>query len=181
MKLEYIEGPEALEKFNKMMIQVFRAPKASTPFAKPKAKPKKQAEPRRLLSNADVPGNLIAADAVLAGCYHPRGHHPFVESTRGVLHNCANLEAELPLAPIALPDAPFLHKRVGLRSAAWAKDYAIRPAKAKRILESAVGIAEVDDGLLECVRAIHNDSNVCSLFAGVRYVVTLTSHRSNPS
>jgi len=36
-KAEYIEGPEALERFKTMMTQVFQAPKSSTPFAKPKA------------------------------------------------------------------------------------------------------------------------------------------------
>jgi len=42
MKHEYHEGPEATEKFNKMMTQVFRAPKAASPFSKPKAKPKRK-------------------------------------------------------------------------------------------------------------------------------------------
>ena len=40
MKHEYHEGPEALEKFKTMMVQVFQAGKSSTPFAKPKAKKK---------------------------------------------------------------------------------------------------------------------------------------------
>jgi hypothetical protein len=39
---EYIEGPEALRKFNKMMTRVFRAPKTDTPFSKPKPAPKKK-------------------------------------------------------------------------------------------------------------------------------------------
>jgi hypothetical protein len=41
-KPEYHEGPEALERFNKMMTQVFRAPKLSTPFTKPKPKRKRR-------------------------------------------------------------------------------------------------------------------------------------------
>jgi hypothetical protein len=37
MSREYHEGPEALDKFNKMLAQVFKAPKSASPFAKPKA------------------------------------------------------------------------------------------------------------------------------------------------
>jgi hypothetical protein len=37
-KAEYIEGPEALERFKALMAQAFQAPKSKTPFAKPKAK-----------------------------------------------------------------------------------------------------------------------------------------------
>ena len=36
-KHEYIEGPEALERFKSLMTQVLRTPKGKSPFAKPKA------------------------------------------------------------------------------------------------------------------------------------------------
>jgi len=39
---EYIEGSEALERFDKAMTQVFRAPKTASPFSKPKPKPKRK-------------------------------------------------------------------------------------------------------------------------------------------
>jgi hypothetical protein len=42
MKREYHEGPEALERFNKLATQLFRAPKSTPKKArKPVRKPKK--------------------------------------------------------------------------------------------------------------------------------------------
>ena len=36
-KHEYIEGPEALERFKSLMTKALQSPKSKTPFAEPKA------------------------------------------------------------------------------------------------------------------------------------------------
>jgi hypothetical protein len=46
MKHEYHEGPEALERFNKLATKLFRAPKSTAkgPFKPAKRKPKKSSK-----------------------------------------------------------------------------------------------------------------------------------------
>src|ERR1039457_4354975 len=67
-------------------------------------------EPCSFLGHADAAGNLVAGHAILAVGQHPCSHHPLVEDDRAVLEDRSNLEAELPLAAVALPDPARLHK-----------------------------------------------------------------------
>ena len=52
-------------------------------------------EPCGLLSHADGPGDLVAADAVLAVHYLPHGEQPFVQAERRILKDGSGLESEL--------------------------------------------------------------------------------------
>src|SRR5579859_2595867 len=57
-----------------------------------------QHEPRRFLSDLEVAGNLVAADAVFAIHDEPDGSKPFVERDRRILEYGAALHAELLVA-----------------------------------------------------------------------------------
>ena len=104
----------------------------------------KEHEPRGLLGDAKVAGNLVAADAVLAVHKHPHGRQPLGERNRAVLKNRADLDAELLAAFAALPDSTGRHERGVLRSAMRAGN-AARPAKPSDEHCRYVNVAEVGD------------------------------------
>ena len=128
-------------------------------------------EPSGLLGNADVTSHLVAGYAISAIADHPDSHHPLIESKSGILENCSHLEAELLLAPIALPDAAGLDKSVTLRTAMGASYNTIREPQIERVLKSAVSIGEEDNRLLKCMRGLHIDK-LPPFFACVKYIIS---------
>jgi len=127
-------------------------------------------EPSRLLRDADRPRNLIAGDAIPAISEHPDDHHPLIQSDRAILEDRPNLQAELLLAAIALPNAARLDKGVTLGTTARARNQTARPTIVERKLKGTVFIGEVNDGGLKSLRGVH-ESNVRSFIACVKYVI----------
>ncbi len=103
-------------------------------------------KPCRLLGDAEGASEFMRRDAVLAVGDEPDGGKPLVESERGVLEDRPDLERELLLAPLALPDPTGGDERGLAMSASGAKDLAISPAHLENEVESAVSVGEVADG-----------------------------------
>jgi len=76
------------------------------------------------------------------------------------------------VSAIALPHAGLCEESDLLRSATWAGDLAIGPAKLYHQLAAVVEILEVNDGLLEGLYAFHA-MNIACLARYVKYIVTL--------
>jgi len=129
-------------------------------------------EPSGLLSYSEGTGDFAGANAVLAIAKNPVSAHPLIEAERGILEDSSHLEAELLLAPRAEPDLAGFDKGMLLRTAARAANNPVREPQIERVLESAVSVREVDDGLLECVRGFHS-SNLRSNALCVKYVIAL--------
>jgi hypothetical protein len=129
-------------------------------------------EPCRLLSDSKRTGDLAGANAVLAIAEHPESTHPLIETQRRILEDSADLKRELLLASLAEPHTPSGDEGMLLRPAPRAGNYTVRPAKVKRVLEATVRIAEVDDGVLECLGRVHvSKLRLQSLC--VKYIFTL--------
>jgi nitrilase len=128
--------------------------------------------PCRLLSDADRAGEFAGANTVLAVAEQPESTHPLIKSKGAILEDGSNLEAELFLASVAFPDAASFDEGVLLRTASRATYNTIRKPQIEGALESTVGIAEVDNGILQRVGRIH-ESNLRSFFTCVKYVVAL--------
>ena len=105
-------------------------------------------KPRRLLGDAEAPGQLAGVNAVLAVADNPVSAHPLVESDRGILEDRSHFEAELLFASATEPDATSLDERVLLRAATGAGRNTIREAQVERVLENTVIVREVDDCFL---------------------------------
>jgi hypothetical protein len=129
-------------------------------------------EPRRLLSNADSPSYLAGTNSVPTVADHPERTHPLVQAQRRIFEDSSNLERELLLAPRAKPDAPRLDEGVLLGATAGARNHTIRPAKIQRILKAAVGIAEVNHGILKCLWRVHG-LNLRRIAMCVKYIIAL--------
>jgi len=110
-------------------------------------------KPRRLLSDAHVTGDLVAADTVLAVREHPRCSQPFVQTDRAVLEDRPNLDGELTLGVMAtaLPSAPIRVEANLWRSATRTR-HAVGPTSHRKVVNAVVGIREVDDCFLETFR-----------------------------
>jgi len=76
------------------------------------------------------------------------------------------------MSRVALPHAGLHEESDLLRSATWASDLAIGPAKLYHQLAAVIEILEVDDGLLECLYAFHA-MNIACLARYVKYIITL--------
>src|SRR5450631_123937 len=94
---------------------------ASHSFANPM-----QHEPCAFLSDAKSTGNFAGTNSIPAIADDPESAHPFIQTERGILKDCSDFERELLLASLAEPDSPCADKRVFLRSAARARNHAIR-------------------------------------------------------
>jgi hypothetical protein len=131
-------------------------------------------KPSRLLGNADATGHLIGANTVLAVRQHPKCRHPFVEADRRIFEDRADLERELLLARIAIPNLPGLDERVLIATAPGASDNPIRPTQIEGVLEGAVSVREVNNRLLQCLWAFHElkvrPKDLC-----VNYIITYVS------
>lgn len=119
-----------------------------------KAQPLKH-EPCRLLRDSQRAVKLHAANSVLAVGQHPKCHHPFVKTDRRILKDRVDLERKLPIASSTEPQLARLYEVVLFRAAARTRDLAIGPAKGNSIVKGLLRIGEVNDGFLECARALH--------------------------
>jgi hypothetical protein len=101
-------------------------------------------EPCGLLGKSEGAVNLIRTDAVLASCQHP-DRHPFVHAERRIFKDSSNLDRKLLFAAVAEPYTPSLDEGMLLRSATWAVNLGVWPAKLDSIAESSIGVGEVLD------------------------------------
>lgn len=102
-----------------------------------------QHEPRRLLSDTERPSKFVGRDAVLAVGDEPNSRKPLVEPERGILEDSSDLERELLLAALALPNLAGGDERGVAMPATGADDLAIRPAEIQNEVERPIGIREV--------------------------------------
>ncbi|HWW97806.1 MAG TPA: hypothetical protein VNY74_08910 [Edaphobacter sp.] len=113
--------------------------------------------------------DFIGRDAISAIGEHPQSAKPLVQTERGVFEDSSDFEGELLLAIPAIPELSSWHKVVVVGLAAWTRHLTVWPAKVLRILKAAVGIAEENDGFLQCVRRFHTsnskeNSTVCQVY-----------------
>jgi hypothetical protein len=104
-------------------------------------------EPGGLLRDAEIAGDLVGADAVLAVHDEPQGGQPLFQGDRAVLENSPDLGRELLLAALALPQPPGREEGSLGRLAAGAGHGAIRPAQLDHESQAGVGIGEELDGI----------------------------------
>ena len=104
-----------------------------------------QHEPRGLLSDPQIAGDLAGANSVLAIRDQPDRREPFIESDRRILEDGPDLCAELleGMLGSALPDAPRGQKDHVHAAAGRAGDLAVRPAHRNRRAQAVVGIREI--------------------------------------
>jgi hypothetical protein len=105
-------------------------------------------EPRRLLSDAYGPVNLIGTDAVFAVHHLPHRHKPLIDTEGGILKDGSGLRSELAgiVARAALPAVVLFQKLDVLAATAWAFD-AIRPAARYEVLAAIFGVRKINNGV----------------------------------
>jgi hypothetical protein len=113
-------------------------------------------EPSRLLSDTQGASHFAGGDTVCAVAKNPEGTHPFIQPKGGVFEDGSNLGGELLLASSAKPDLAGRDERVLFRSTPGPRNDTVREAQIERVLKCAVGVREVNDGLLQCVRGFHD-------------------------
>jgi hypothetical protein len=86
-------------------------------------------EPGGLLGDVKRPAQLVARDTVLAIGDQPDSGKPLVEADRRILKDGPDLDRELLLAALALPNPSGANERVFAMPASGAKDFASRPAQ----------------------------------------------------
>lgn len=103
-------------------------------------------EPRATLSDLDVLGKFVAADAVLAVREQPHCSEPLIQADSAVLENRADFNRELLPATEAGPHAPRREKRQLLAFALRAFG-ASRPLRSRYYFQADIWIGEVPYGL----------------------------------
>src|ERR1700733_5762614 len=114
-------------------------------------------EPRRLLSNLYIAGDLIAADPVFAVSDKPSCSQPLIQGNRGIFHYSSDLDGELALGVMgaALPDASVGMEFNLVRSASRAEHATIFPAAYRQVVNAVIGIREIHDGFLKALWFAH--------------------------
>jgi hypothetical protein len=109
-------------------------------------------EPRGLLGHSKGAVQLVATDPVLGVDQQPDRGEPLVQPNGGVLEDRAQLDGELLLAALALPDTTGGQERVLVGPTAGAGD-AIGPAEPRQEGKAHVLVSEVPDGLYQGSRS----------------------------
>lgn len=100
-----------------------------------------QQEPRRLLRDLDVLGELSGGDAFGMACHHPDCHEPLAKRQLGVLEDRANLDGE-PLAAVAALVGALIREVVNLSAAAVGAICAILPADGAKMVDAHLLVRE---------------------------------------
>jgi len=113
-------------------------------------------EPCGLLSDAKSAAYFVRTDSVLAVGKHPHSDKPLVQWQSRVLENGANLDGELfaGVLTLAFPHPASRNESHIVSATSGALD-AIGPAPRNHECKAVVGIAEMQDGLLECSGLFH--------------------------
>jgi hypothetical protein len=119
-----------------------------------------QHEPRGLLSDAQIPMDLIGTDSVLAADQHPCGAQPLFERDRGVLENSTRLQGErrAGVLRVTLPNALLGEIGKFLRSATRALYDAIRPAQRSHEIAAMLEVGEPENRISQSVWRFHGSS-----------------------
>ena len=107
-------------------------------------------KPCCLLRHAKSAGDFIGTDSVLVICNRPCGSKPLVQAERRILKDSPDLDGELPVMvdALALPLA-LIGKKTDIGTSASRTDYASGPSASHKISKAAVGVAEIDNRLLQ--------------------------------
>jgi hypothetical protein len=110
-------------------------------------------EPCRLLCHLEIASNLVAADTVLAVGDEPHCGKPLVETYCRIFHDGSDLDRELTLRMVAgtLPSAALLAEFHAVGTTRRAYDLAAWPAAKRQVVNTVVGIREVDDCFLKAL------------------------------
>jgi len=103
-------------------------------------------EPSGLLGHAQVAGNFVGRDPVLAVDEHPSAGKPEVKADGGILEQSPDLGGELLLAAGTAPDVAG-RDEVGIASLAAGANDAIRPAHGDEEVKCCLWVREVTDSL----------------------------------
>jgi len=129
-------------------------------------------EPRRLLRHPKGTGQLVGRDAVLGVGDQPNGRKPLVKANRRILKDGSDLDGELTLARLALPNLARGQERGLVVVAAGAARDSVSPSQALYKLEATLGVREVTDRLDEGVwqfwsRVLHGNifPNGCDIYS----------------
>ena len=105
-------------------------------------------EPCRFLSDTERPRYLATGNAIAGVDDHPEGCHPLIHTKRRILKDRSNFDGELLVATTAEPETARLNEVIAVGSATRADDFSIGPAELYGVLEGALRIGEINDGLL---------------------------------
>ena len=105
--------------------------------------------------DAQSAAKFVATNSIFAVGEKPERRHPLIESERRIFKDGSDFEAELFFAVVAEPDAASLNERVLCFAATRTGNIAVRKAQFQRVVETALRIAEVCNGLLKCLGLIH--------------------------
>jgi hypothetical protein len=113
-------------------------------------------EPSGLLGQTKVSRDLVARNAILAVGNEPHGGEPLAQRDGRLIENRADLHRELLPAfrGAALPNSASLKEHRFLGRAVRAL-YAFGPALARKVVQSVVGIIEVNNRFGQCFGAFH--------------------------
>ena len=115
-----------------------------------------QHEPCCLLGDAERPGNLAGANAVLGSDNEPNGREPSFKTKRRILKDGSHLRSELALCMATLALPLLLVRQIGNVLAATGRAFhAFGPAVGDHVGKAVISICEVDDGLLKCLWRSH--------------------------
>jgi len=113
-------------------------------------------EPCGLLGDLESAAYFVGTDSVLTVSEHPSRGEPFVEADGRILEDGAHLDGELPFWMMTgtLPDAPRGIERNALGATSGA-DNALRPAPRDKVVETIIGVREVQDCFLQALWFAH--------------------------
>ena len=111
-----------------------------------------QHEPRRLLSDTQGTAQFVRRNAVLRVHDEPHGKQPFVEPKGRVLEDCPDLDRELTLAALALPNLARGDERDLQGTTTGAHRLTHVPAEVLHELEGTVSVSEIRDCRNERIR-----------------------------
>ncbi len=102
-------------------------------------------KPRRLLGNSQIAVNLPRANPVSAVGNQPKNRKPFIQADRGVFHDRADLDGELPLrvTVAALPALLILQVAYTVTAAPGTLDDSIGPTLRGKVMNAIVFVAKV--------------------------------------
>src|SRR5260370_26075052 len=128
-------------------------------------------KPRRFLRDADSPVNLIRANAVLCSRQHPCCRQPLVQPKRRVLVDRSRFRGELPFRMIAsaLP-LPLVLEEGSVLPATHAASDAFGPETRNHVGQAVVGVAAIDNALLECFRFFYRAFHALSIALSAAFV-----------
>lgn len=119
-----------------------------------------QHEPRRLLSNAQIPVKLVRTDTVFAANQHPCCRKPLLKRNRRVLKNRSGLQRKRRsrMIGVALPNPPLFQPRNVFRSAGRAGYLAVWPAQLRHEATAVLEVGEVQNRIPQSGFAFHASS-----------------------